>query len=189
VVKEQPSAATQSAGVRKVARTDRRAEENGEALGFSLGEVEGQRPTWTKKISRWDEPRVSDEAIVAVTLRDNITRGRAKGLWTGVCTPTTEVPLGRKAAYGSRSGTHVIPLVRFGRSNALRLPIRPGKTAHAGFALKLSTLDRRWQLTASLKPYWGKPDVRNFRGGGGTVLHGLVAICHEARKGGHIGSH
>jgi hypothetical protein len=25
-------------------------------------------------------------------------------------------------------------------------------------------------LKSSLKPYWGKPAVRNFRGGGGNVL-------------------
>jgi hypothetical protein len=25
-----------------------------------------------------------------------------------------------------------------------------------------------------LKPYWGKPDVRNFRGGAGNVNHGGI---------------
>ena len=39
-----------------------------------------------------------------------------------------------------------------------------------------------------MKPYWGKPTVRNFRGGRGNVMHGLAAICHEARKGGYNGS-
>src|SRR5882724_4925106 len=49
---------------------------------------------------------------------------------------------------------------------------------------------RRWPLhEASLKPYWGKPTVRNFRGGGGNEVNGLMAFCHETRKGGHIGSH
>jgi len=42
---------------------------------------------------------------------------------------------------------------------------------------------------AGLKPYWGKPTVRNFRGGGGNDVHGLVTICHDARKGGYTGSH
>ena len=50
----------------------------------------------------------------------------------------------------------------------------------------------RWRrspwLISSLKPYWGKPAVRNFRGGGGNVRHGLAALCHTARKGGYIGS-
>jgi hypothetical protein len=33
-----------------------------------------------------------------------------------------------------------------------------------------------------LKPYWGKPAVRNFRGGRGNEVDGLVTICHAARK-------
>jgi hypothetical protein len=42
---------------------------------------------------------------------------------------------------------------------------------------------------SGLKPYWGKPAVRNFREVRGNVLHGLVTICHAARKGGYTGSH
>lgn len=43
---------------------------------------------------------------------------------------------------------------------------------------------RRWpRHEAGLKPYWGKPTVRNFRGGGGNEVHGLTALCHDARKG------
>ena len=38
-----------------------------------------------------------------------------------------------------------------------------------------------------MKPYWGKPAVRNFRGGEGDVMQGLASICHETRKGGHNG--
>jgi hypothetical protein len=41
---------------------------------------------------------------------------------------------------------------------------------------------------SGLKPYWGKPAVRNFREEEGTVTHGLASICHEARKGGYNGS-
>ena len=49
---------------------------------------------------------------------------------------------------------------------------------------------RRWPWRqAGLKPYWGKPAVRNFRGGGGNEVQGLVTFCHAARKGGNIGSH
>ena len=40
-----------------------------------------------------------------------------------------------------------------------------------------------------LKPYWGKPAVRNFREEEGNVTHDLMAFCHEAQKGGHNGSH
>lgn len=42
---------------------------------------------------------------------------------------------------------------------------------------------------SGLKPYRGKPDVRNFREGRGNGMHGLVAICHEVRKDGYTGSH
>jgi len=42
---------------------------------------------------------------------------------------------------------------------------------------------------AGLKPYWGKPTVRNFRGGGRNETQGLMAICPKARKGGYSGSH
>jgi hypothetical protein len=48
---------------------------------------------------------------------------------------------------------------------------------------------RRLPLTTGLKPYWGKPAVRNLREVRGSVLQGLVTICPEARKGGYIGSH
>jgi hypothetical protein len=43
---------------------------------------------------------------------------------------------------------------------------------------------RRWpRREAGLKPYWGKPAVRNFRGGGRNETHGLMAFCHDAPKG------
>jgi hypothetical protein len=49
---------------------------------------------------------------------------------------------------------------------------------------------RRWpRRQAGLKPYWGKPAVRNFRGGRGNEVHGLMTICHTTRKGGYVGSH
>jgi hypothetical protein len=42
---------------------------------------------------------------------------------------------------------------------------------------------RRWSWRqAGLKPYWGKPAVRNFRGGGRNEVQGLMALCHTARK-------
>ena len=49
---------------------------------------------------------------------------------------------------------------------------------------------RRWPWRqAGLKPYWGKPTVRNFRGGRGNEVDGLMTVCHDARKGRYIGSH
>jgi len=52
----------------------------------------------------------------------------------------------------------------------------------------ISPQGRRLPPTTGLKPYWGKPAVRNFRGGEGNAMHGLAAICHEVPKGGHNGS-
>ena len=49
-----------------------------------------------------------------MTLRDNITHGRAKDLWTGVSMNSSEAPLGRKARYGMGSGTQLISLACFG---------------------------------------------------------------------------
>ena len=52
------------------------------------------------------------------------------------------------------------------------------------------TCPRRWPWReAGLKPYWGKPTVRNFRGGRGNEVDGLMTFCHAARKGRYIGSH
>jgi len=46
--------------------------------------------------------------------------------------------------------------------------------------VKVALRRRRASLTACLKPYWGKPAVRNFRGGGGTEVDGLMTFCHDA---------
>src|SRR3974390_1937954 len=52
------------------------------------------------------------------------------------------------------------------------------------------TRPRRWPWhQVGLKPYWGKPAVRNFRGGRGNEVNGLMTVCHDARKGRYIGSH
>ena len=49
-----------------------------------------------------------------MTLRDNVTYGRAKGLWTGESMTTTAVPLGREARYGMVSEMHVLLLAGCG---------------------------------------------------------------------------
>jgi len=61
----------------------------------------------------------------------------------------------------------------------------PGTEIPTVTAYKLvSEHQRRWPWRqAGLKPYWGKPTVRNFRGGGGNEVQGLVTVCHDARKG------
>src|SRR5579863_3238881 len=100
-----------------------------------------------------------------MTRRDRITRRRAKGLWT-------------ETRWRSRPSPRLsagISEVR--RAPALQIaykPAEPVKVAVDCFGLK---------------PYWGKPAVRNFREVRGNVLHGLATICHAARKGGDTGSH
>jgi len=71
------------------------------------------------------------------------------------------------------------------------IPAENARSMPAVTTYKLArTRLRRWPLhEASLKPYWGKPTVRNFRRGGGNEVDGLMAFCHETRKGGYIGSH
>src|SRR2546425_9999 len=83
------------------------------------------------------------------------------------------------------------------RSSRCRLVARPttGKTpgneTPTVTAYKRARIrPRRWPWRqAGLKPYWGKPTVRNFREGRGNDVNGLMTVCHAARKGGYIGSH
>jgi hypothetical protein len=42
---------------------------------------------------------------------------------------------------------------------------------------------------AGFQPYWGKPAVRNDKRGRRKRGQDLMAICHNARKGRHTGSH
>jgi len=100
----------------------------------------------------------------------------------------TEQPAGEPRATG---------LAVVVRSSRCRLGASPtteptlGNEIPTGTAYKPArTRWRRWPWPqASLKPYWGKPAVRNFRGGRGNEVEGLMAICHDARKGGYTGSH
>jgi hypothetical protein len=59
-----------------------------------------------------------------MTLWDNTTHGRAKGLWTGASMRATGVPLGRKAAYGKVSETPVLSFSCSGSEHGLRPSIR-----------------------------------------------------------------
>ena len=95
---------------------------------------------------------------------------------------------------GEPRATGLAVMVRRSRYRLVARPITestPGTETLTVTAYKRARpRPRRWPWRqASLKPYWGKPAVRNFRGGGGNEVHGLVAFCHEARKGGYIGSH
>ena len=100
----------------------------------------------------------------------------------------TAQPLGEPRATG------LAVVVRVSRSRLVARPITdktPGTEIPTVTAYKRArTRPRRWPWRqASLKPYWGKPAVRNFRGGRGNEVDGLMTICHDAREGRHTGSH
>ena len=77
------------------------------------------------------------------------------------------------------------------RSSRCRLVERPTTDKTPGNEIPTVTAykrvwmrPRRWPWRqASLKPYWGKPAVQNFRGGRGNEVDGLMTVCHDARKG------
>ncbi len=62
-----------------------------------------------------------------------------------------------------------------------------GRVVHVGIALKPSTAMGRLSAELSgawnFKPYWGKPAVRNFRGGGWRRDHGSRTEAHAERSG------
>jgi len=93
-------------------------------------------------------------------LADSKTAGGAKGHWTGVWCQKPRVP------------PDASPITE---------PTRADEISTVA-AYKL-LVQRRSRLTARLEPYWGKPAVRNLRGGGGNEVNGLMTICHDARKG------
>ena len=85
-----------------------------------------------------------------MTRRDNITRWRAKDLWTGL-------------SLGASTSASLCGEVLTARSiiGGRRTRLWPRISCYVFIALR-----RRSWLNSCLKPYWGKPTVRNFRGGG-----------------------
>ena len=95
---------------------------------------------------------------------------------------------------GEPRATGLAVVVRSSRCRLVERPTTdktPGNEIPTVTAYKRAlTRLRRWPWRqASLKPYWGKPAVRNFRGGRGNDMQGLMTVCHDARKGRYIGSH
>jgi hypothetical protein len=109
--------------------------------------------------------RSSDVAIVSQEAGGQNNRWRSQGPLGGCVVSEAVDAAGPKARLRNLTDTDEISTV-----SALKPP------------------GRRTRLTARLKPYWGKPAVRNFRGSRGNGMNELTAICHKARKGGHIGS-
>ena len=126
VAKHQPCAAARSTGVRETARKEEtRAGNWGPSRSHARTSSPGKRPAWTKQISRRKGSRGADEVIVVMTLRDNITRGRAKDLWAGVSNRVARLPLDHGVDYGECSAMQLLAL-RSGQESRLARHIRHG---------------------------------------------------------------
>src|SRR5262245_24951646 len=86
-------------------------------------------------------------------------------------------PLGRSVKRTPRKPRETIHAIRKTWGNVIAEPLRTWRRPMSA---------RRWRRwpwrQAGLKPYWGKPAVRNFRRGGRNEVQGLMAICHDAPK-------
>ena len=71
------------------------------------------------------------------------------------------------------------------------LDTEPGMERNAGSASNAAGTGcgRARSDEAGFQPYWGKPAVRNDQRGWRKRGQDLMAICHDARKGRHSGSH
>jgi hypothetical protein len=122
---------------------------------------QGQRPA---RVSRrgpsWTEfVRLADQAVVAITGAGMINRAEPR-------------------ACGYSRGSR-------------RLDPEPETERTAGPALNAAGdgCGRVQDDQAGFQPYWGKPAVRNEQRGRRKRGQDLMAICHDARKGRHTGSH
>jgi len=91
--------------------------------------------------------RSSDVAIVSEEAGGQNNRRRSQGPLGGCVVSEAMSAAGRQSHYGIETRMDEISTVA---------------------ASKLAERRRRARLTARLKPYWGKPAVRNYRGGGGN---------------------
>jgi len=105
----------------------------------------------TKKISRGSATSGSDEAIVSDDLAGQYNR------------PASQGPLDES-------------VWEWGPLSCPQGPQAPHR--HTGVAYKSGRPRRRSRRTSRLKPYWGKPAVRNFREGrGNTMASNLMPCC------------
>ena len=121
----------------------------------------GQRPA---RVSRggpsWTEfVRLADQAVVAIAGAGMINRAEPR-------------------ACGHSRGSR-------------RLDTEPETERTAGSASNEAGdgFRRAQSAEAGFQPYWGKPALRNEPRGWRKRGHDLTAICHDARKGRHSGSH
>jgi hypothetical protein len=84
-----------------------------------------------------------------MTLRDNITRVRAKGLWAGVPDRLSRMPLGRQARYGESSAVQLPALIRSEQKKGLALRIR--RSGGGGTGVSPLTLHRRLKVAVDCR--------------------------------------
>jgi len=146
-------AKTTAVGVEIVAstRSDRRGTGDGmheQTCNLNWGPTRGRKVRQTKKISCRMTPSGSDEAIVSWDPIGQHNRLASQG------------PLDRIVA--GCVGAKPLWLLPFGaKACRRRSPLLA--------AYKRGLTPRRSRSNSCLKPYWGKPAVRNFRGGGGNT--------------------
>ncbi len=119
----------------------------------------------TKQISRPEKQRVSDEAIVSDEPLGQHNPKVSQGPLGKNVVDKNPSSIAIKATWGDIPN---ITKYKSSWSKSLRVMHR-----------SLRSVRRRSWLNSCLKPYWGKPDVRNFRGDAGNVEQELMAICHE----------
>jgi len=121
----------------------------------------GQRPSRVSRTgpSRTELVRLAHQAVVAIAGADMINRAEPR-------------------ACGHSRGSR-------------RLDTEPetGRTAGSASNEAGDGCGRAQGDEAGFQPYWGKPAVRNDKRGWRKRRHDLMAICHDARKSRHIGSH
>ena len=111
--------------------------------------------------------------------RDNTTRTGAKDPWGREARSLEQRYVEESRGSGLRAWSDVgCRSVRRVEANWVRFAGMPG----AGLTAMRSRKAQPERL--ALKPYRGKLDVRNFRGGDGTVAHGGTVNPSRNRKGG-----
>ena len=128
--------------------------------------------------------RLADGVVVAWRERDNITRSRAKAPWGRKAGAFRTAACGGAAGRGHRARPEC-PWRK--RAKGRSLP--DVEAGMRGARLTAKTHGQARPDRLALKPYWGKPNVRNFRGSdgnGGIIRSPLSAIALPDQRGGRL---
>jgi hypothetical protein len=154
-------------------------ERRGIKWGSSSSPPQGNRKAKTRRtktISRRERGRVSDEAIVSRDPGGQHNLRGSQGPLDRTRPETTTCTAGKPVLPNGleRAEIRGLAAYKFRSDRGMRVPRLSREHLSEGHGRK-----------PGLKPYWGKPDVRNFRGGAGNVVHGSEAFRHETGNGGH----